>query len=141
MKGHEQNSFVKLFLFAFAICFCFKFYSQTNIPNPSIFKPNPDKESKYLPYLAVRHGNLETIDNWKKNNTVQYYQELWYFCESFYIKRNYFNEGIVLDESMIDITRFDSQRKENEETIVIMPGMKDVIVLLPQNKLLFKPQY
>ncbi len=68
-----------------------------------------------------------------------YAKEMWYYTESFYVKRNYNNEGITLDESIIDISRFESQRKENEEAIVTLPGFKDVIVLIPNNKLIYKP--
>lgn len=115
--------------------------AQTNAMQLDVYKPNAEKEAKYLPYLAVRHGGFASIETWKKNNTVQYYKELWYFCESFYIKRNYLSEGVLLDESAIDITRFESQRKENEEVFIVMPGSKDAIVLLPNNKLIYKAEF
>lgn len=44
-----------------------------------------------------------------------------------------------MNEEAIDITRFESNRKQNEEATVIIPGFKDVIVLLPTNKLIYKP--
>lgn len=93
----------------------------------------------FLPYLAVRYGGMIGIEEWKKNNRLLYFKELWYYCESFYVRRNYLSEGISMDEGMIDITRFESQRKENEEAIVVLPGFKDVLVLLPNNKLIYKP--
>lgn len=108
--------------------------------DPSVLKPDPEKETKFLPYLAVRHGGFPAVYEWKKSNTVQYYKELWYYCESFYIKRNHFNEGVTLNESIIDISRFENSRKENEEAIVILPGYKDVIVLLPSKGLIYKPE-
>jgi hypothetical protein len=64
---------------------------------------------------------------------------MWYFSESFYIKRNYSNDGVAMNEEAIDISRFESNRKQNEEAIVIIPGFKDVIVLLPTTKLIYKP--
>ncbi len=103
------------------------------------FKPNPEKEKQFLPYLAVRHGGLSSIEEWKKNNTVLYFKELWYYSESFYIKRNHYDNGVILDESIIDISRFEYARKENEEAIVTLGGFRDVIVLLPKTKLLYKP--
>ena len=47
--------------------------------------------------------------------------------------------GVVSHEEAIDISRFESNRKQNEEAIVIIPGFKDVIVLLPTTKLIYKP--
>jgi hypothetical protein len=105
------------------------------------FKPNPEKEKKFLPYLAAKHGGLSAIEEWKKSNTVLYYKELWYFSESFYVKRNHSAEGVSLDESIIDISRFESNRKPNEEAIVILPGFKDALVLIPTEKLIYKPEF
>ncbi len=121
-------------------CLSFGFAtSQNNGLNVDLMKPNPEKEKKFLPYLAVRYGGIENIETWKKNNRLLYFKELWYYCESFYVLRNYSTEGITLDEGAIDITRFESNRKENEEAIVVLPGFKDVLVLLPNNKLIYKP--
>jgi len=80
------------------------------------------------------------FEEFKKNNYTIYRKELWYYSESFYIKRDKFTSGISLDESIIDISRFENQRKQNEEVIIEMPGFKDVLVLLPSNKLMFKPE-
>ena len=44
-----------------------------------------------------------------------------------------------LDESIFDVSRFESYRKEDVESIITFPGFKDVIVLLPNNKLIYKP--
>ena len=114
-------------------------FSQTKSPSIQELKPNPEKEAKFLPYLAVRHGGMQATEEWKKNNTVQYYRELWYYCESFYVKRGHFSEGVTLNEEIIDISRFESSRMENQEAIVELPGFKDVLVLLPANKLIYKP--
>lgn len=75
----------------------------------------------------------------KKNKPHEYLKELWYYSESFYVKRNHLQEGVTMDESMIDITRFESSRKEGEEAIILLPGFKDALVLLPINKLIYKP--
>jgi len=102
-------------------------------------KPDPEKEKKFSPYVAWRHGWKDGFEEWKKNNTLQYYKELWYYSQSFYVKRNYLAQGAALDESAIDISRFESSRKDGEESIVTLPGMKDALVLLPANKLIYKP--
>lgn len=132
---------MKYFLITVSLFFFTIGYSQSGVNELEAFKPNPEKESKYLPFLAVRHGGMENIEAWKKENTVLYYKELWYFTESFYIKRNHYQEGIALNEFYIDITRYDSERKMNEEVFVTIPGCKDVIVLLPENKLAYKAQF
>jgi hypothetical protein len=64
---------------------------------------------------------------------------MWYYSESFYVKRNALNEGVTLNEEIVDISRFESQRKENEEVTVTLGGFKDVIVLLPAKNLIYKP--
>lgn len=102
-------------------------------------KLDPEKEKKFLPYLEIRHGGKENFPKWKEENRYTYAKEMWYFSESFYIKRNHFSEGTTIDESMIDISRFESKRKENEEAIVTFPGMRDALVLIPANKLIYKP--
>lgn len=117
------------------------YFSQTGIVNPDLVKPNPEKEKKFAPYLAVRHGGMLELEKWRQSNTVQYYKELWYFCESFYVKRDNSIQGIMLDESIIDIARFEYLRKENEEQLIELPGFKDALVLLPRNKLIYVPDY
>ena len=93
----------------------------------------------YLPYVEWKHGGKENFQEWKNQNTVLYYKEIWYYSESFYVKRDHLNQGVVLNEEIIDISRFESARKENEEAIVVLPGFKDALVLLPLNKLIYKP--
>jgi hypothetical protein len=94
-------------------------------------KLDPVKEKKFQPYLEIRHGGHHTFMQWKSANRYEYIKEMWYFSESFYIKRNHFSEGVTLDESIIDIARFEDKRKQNEGAIIELPGFKDVIVLLP----------
>ena len=115
--------------------------SFAQVVNTDVLKPDPDKEKKFLPYLAVRHGGLTKIEDWKKSNTYLYYQELWYYSESFYIKRNHLASGAPLNEEIIDISRFEDSRKENEVSIVILSGFKDALVLLPKTKLIYSPAH
>ena len=89
--------------------------------------------------MLFRHGGPEGLSDFKKNKPHEYLKELWYYSESFYVKRDYLDEGVSLDESIIDITRFESSRKSTEESIVILPGFKDVLVLFPLNQLIYKP--
>lgn len=102
-------------------------------------KLDAEKIKKFSPYIHFKHTGYGSFDEWKENNKLLYTKELWYYSESFYVKRNHLSEGITLNEEIIDITRFESQRNENEEVIVILPGFKDALVLLPGKKLIYKP--
>lgn len=102
-------------------------------------QPNPDKEKKFTPYMLARHHGPDGLAEFKQSHKHEYLKELWYYSESFYIKRDYFKEGVAMDEAMIPIDRFEGSRKETEEAIVVLPGFKDVLVLLPANKLIYKP--
>lgn len=131
---------IRTFVFASLFCSLSLLNAQNEGPaSTASLKPDPAKETMYLPYLAVRHGGMASVQEWKKSNTVQYYKELWYYCESFYVKRDHLQSGVTMDASMIDISRFESSRKATEEAIVVLPGFKDVLVLLPSNKLIYKP--
>jgi hypothetical protein len=129
MKSH-----MKLFLLALIMGMSSVSFSQVEE-----IKLNPVKVKQFTPYLQHRHGGVEGFETWKNTNKLQYTKEMWYFSESFYIKRNQLTDGISMDESQIDITRFENQRKENEEAVITMPGFKDVLVLLPAKKLIYKP--
>jgi hypothetical protein len=133
-----MKSALKLFLILFFIGITLTGFSQ--VPDLNSLRPNPEKEKMFSPYVQWRHGWTEGFADWKSKNTMQYYKELWYFSESFYVKRNYLAEGITLNESIIDISRFEASRKENEEAIVTLPGFKDVLVLLPASKLIYNPE-
>jgi hypothetical protein len=122
------------------ICTCFAFCSFQAFAQSS-FTVSPEREKQFGIYLATRHGGPEGLAEFRKADSKQYLKELWYFSESFYVERNHLPEGIAFDESAIDITRFEHLRKPNEDAIVIMPGFKDVIVLLAGNKLFYKPDY
>lgn len=115
------------------------FCAKAQAPSAEAYKPNPVKEKMFYPYLAVRHGGPIPTEAWKKTHTVQYYQELWYYCESFYVVRDYYSEGVTLNEEIIDISRFESQRQATVPTYIHLPGFKDALVLLPTNQLLYKP--
>jgi len=127
----------KILTFFLITFFCSSSFSQTD--NIDQFRPDAEKEKKYMKYVAVGHGGLENIESWKNSNTVLYYKELWYYAESFYIKRNYLEQGESLDESIIDVSRWENQRDATVEKIIILPGYRDVMVLLPKNKLKFRP--
>ncbi len=101
-------------------------------------KLDPVKVEKYLPYIKYKHSWEGDFETWKSNHKLLYTQEMWYFSESFYIKRDHFPDGGVLNEDIIYISRYESQRKENEEVIIKLPGFKDALVLIPGNKLLYK---
>lgn len=100
-------------------------------------KLDPNKEKQFLPYVELKHGGPDLFPKWKEINKYQYIKEMWYYSESFYVKRNYSAKGITLDESIIDISRFENKRKENEETIIVLDGYKDVIVLKPAKDLFY----
>ena len=87
----------------------------------------------------AKKGTPQDFKSWKSENKILYRKEIWYYSESFYIKRNASVTGTSIDASQIDISRFESNRKLNEESIVIIDGFKDAIVLLPTNKLIYKP--
>ncbi|MBK9283090.1 MAG: hypothetical protein IPM51_02085 [Sphingobacteriaceae bacterium] len=101
-------------------------------------KLNPKKIQQFEPYMKWKHGSGDGFEAWKSTNKLQYAKEMWYYSESFYIKRNHIAKGETLDESIIDISRFENQRSKTEEVIVTLPGFKDVVVLLPENKLIYK---
>ncbi len=107
-----------------------------NAQVPEDIKLNSAKIQMFEPYIAFKHTDFKT---WKENNKLIYWKELWYYTESFYVKRNYLKDGEVLNESIVDISRFEYLRKESEESIVELTGFKDVIVLIPNNKLIYKP--
>jgi len=116
--------------------------SQTKIPTNLIHywdSTSKIKKAMFTPYVRLKHWDDKNYATWQKENKTQFIKEFWYFAESFYIKRNYFNTGVELNEEIIDISRFEHYRKDNEETIVPIKIFKDAIVLLPKNKLLYKP--
>jgi len=100
---------------------------------------NPEKVKMFTPYMQVRHGGVSGLETWKSTNKLLYTKEMWYYSESFYVKRNVHTDGQVLDPSFIDISRFESNRKQDEEVVVDMPGFKDALVLIPASKLIYKP--
>lgn len=129
LKFMNRNNLALLFVLLTGL-----FFGQVNS-----LEIDPVKEKMYRPYMLWRHQGEEGLDAFKKNQPHEYMKELWYYSQSFYIKRDYFQTGEFLDESIIDITRFESQRKESEEARVELSGYKDVIILLPNNKLIYKP--
>jgi hypothetical protein len=122
------------------ITFCFLLFSSIGaFAQTQEIKLNPTKVSKFISYMEWKHGGPQGFPAWKESNTMLYAQEMWYYSESFYVKRDHLAEGAVLNEEIIDISRFENQRKQNEETIVVLPGFKDAIVLIPAKDLIYKP--
>lgn len=99
---------------------------------------DPKLEKMYAPYLTYRHQGQEGLEEFKRNHPHEYLKELWYYSSSFSVKRNHFSSGDPLDESTIDISRFEQYRKDSDTAMVVLDGYKDVLLLLPSNKLIFK---
>lgn len=133
-KIKRMKSNLKLFFLAafLGMSFC-------SVAQLDQIKLNPEKVKMYTPYLEFKHGGSSVFQTWKENNKLQYTKEIWYYSESFYVKRNVLSEGLTLNEEIIDVSRFESQRKENEEVTITLGGFKDVIVLIPGKNLIYKP--
>jgi hypothetical protein len=101
---------------------------------------SPEKEKMYTPFMYWHHGGPEGLAEFKQQHPYEYLKELWYFCESWYVKKDYVKEGVPLDLYVVDIERFEQNRKEHEEAILVLPGYRDAIVFLPSDKLIYKPQ-
>jgi hypothetical protein len=129
-----MGNHIKILIFGLLVSFSAVLFSQA----PAI-EYKPEKEQQFLPYIIARHGGVEALAEFKKNNRYEYLKELWYYSESFYVKRDHLPEGFLLDEAIIDISRYESFRKPDEEAIFILPGCKDALILLPANKLIYKP--
>lgn len=68
-------------------------------------------EEKFGKYVEANHMfDGQSFTTWKSENKILYYKELWYQSKSFYVKKNHLSEGITLDESIIDISRFESYK-------------------------------
>lgn len=102
-------------------------------------KLDPEKVQKFGVYVKYKHSYEPGFEVWKENNKLLYAKEMWYYTESFYIKRDHFLDGLVLNEEIIDVSRWEYMRKPDEEVFVRITGFKDALVLLPGNKLLYKP--
>lgn len=114
--------------------------SLTAISQTETIKLDAGKIEMFTPYVEARHGlTHEAFEEWKSVNKLQYTKEIWYFSESFYIKKNHLKSGVELTPSNIDISRFESHRQTDKEHTLVLPGFKDAIVLLPANKLIYKP--
>lgn len=100
---------------------------------------DPAKVLIFEKYVEYNHS-FETggYAQWKANNPDLYKKEMWYYTESFYIKRDHFTTGEVMNEGMIYIPRFENQRMPSTEVIIEFPGFKDVLVLIPIDKLIYK---
>ena len=114
-------------------------YSQSeNSKLKDVIILDPVKVSKFEKYPEFKHNLIAGgFLSWKNDHPVEYKKEMWYYTESFYIKRDSLTEGITLNESSIDISRFENQRKATEKAYVFLGGFKDVLVLLPANELIY----
>lgn len=97
-----------------------------------------EKENMYAPFLYWHHGGKEGLATFKKEHPHDYLKELWYVCESWYIKKDYASTGVALDPYVVCIERFETYRKETEEAYLLLPGYKDAIVFLPVDKLIYR---
>jgi hypothetical protein len=133
MKTNYKFNFIVFFLIAFV-----SFSQNGKLTNPIIL--DSIKVNMFVKYPQFKH-DLQPggFYQWKNDNPLLYQKEMWYYTESFYIKRNYLPQGITLNESAIDITRFESQRQAVAETTITLDGFKDVLVLIPGNDLIYKP--
>jgi hypothetical protein len=128
------------YLFIFFLC-PYIFCAQISSSSSQDLLLDPVKVAKYEPYVVIRHADYQPggYAAWKANNPDLYLKEMWYWTESFYIKRNHLTQGITMDEAMIDVSRFEKQRLNDQEVIVTFPGYKDAMVLLPRQQLIYKP--
>jgi len=100
---------------------------------------DPVKVNMFEKYCVWKHSfEPGGFAAWKAANPDLYQKEMWYYTESFYIKRNHLSIGDTMDESMIDVSRFETQRSADQEVIVTFGGFKDVMVLIPGNQLIHK---
>lgn len=103
-------------------------------------KLDANKIKMYLPYLQAKLGlSTPAFNAWKENNKSLYAKEMWYYTESFYLKKNQNINGANINVEQFDVSRFEHLRSIDAEVIIPMEGFKDAIVLLPKSKLLYHP--
>lgn len=131
----------RILVFGF-LCSLHTMFSQVSSSNSNQeIALNPAKVALFEKYPEFKYNIIPgSWQNIKLNNPELYKKELWYYTESFYIKRDHFTSGISLPEASIDISRFERKRKAQEEVMVKLEGYKDVIVLIPGNELIYKPE-
>jgi hypothetical protein len=136
----QMREFLKPLLISILIGISLQSYSQDITPNIKDIHLDQDKVNIFLKYVEFKHSiDPGGFEGWKKDNPELYLKEMWYYTESFYVKRDHFNDGITLNEGSICIPRFESSRKQNEEAMVVLPGFRDVLILMPTNNLIYKP--
>lgn len=123
---------MKKLLFIFLTLFYFKGISQLKM-----IPMDYSSEEKFGKYIQARYGIHTDFEKWKEENKILYANELWYQSKSFYIQRDFFKTGEKYDESFFEVSRFEIKRGDDDESIISFEGFKDVIVLLPKNKLLY----
>ncbi len=136
MKTNYKLLFIGFFLIISSVLFSQN--GNSKVEKPIILDSN--KVKIFIKYPQFKHDVYSGgFYQWKAEHPALYLKEMWYYTESFYVKRDYLPDGITLPESSIDITRFESHRQANFETIVTLPGFKDVLVLIPGKDLIYKP--
>jgi hypothetical protein len=121
------------------IIFLAVFFSQTILAQTPDIKLDPAKVQKFGVYVIYKHSYEPGFEVWKENNKLLYAKEMWYYTESFYIKRDHFPDGLELNEEIIDVSRWEKYRKPDEEVFLRVQGFKDALVLIPGNKVFYKP--
>jgi hypothetical protein len=131
----------KLFFIGF---FLFSFLSSISQDKESrliqLINLDSNKVNLFIKYPRFKH-DLEPggFIQWKNDHPLLYKKEMWYYTESFYIKRDHLTQGVTLNEAAIDVSRFEAQRQATVETIITLDGFKDALVLIPGNDLIYKP--
>jgi hypothetical protein len=127
---------INIIILLLTFCFSAAINAQTNS-----LEVSEEKERKFQPFMYHLYGGPEGVAEFKRDNRYEYLRRLWYYAESFYIRKDVNKDGTFsLMDSDIDISRFEQFRKESEEAIYSIEGCKDVIVLLPANKLIYRPK-
>jgi hypothetical protein len=124
-----------------SIGLCFLLFSFFSLSAQTEIKVPEERELMYRPFLAIHHGGMEGLEEFKHSNPLLYYKELWYYASSFFVKRNCYPEGYSISERYIDISRYEQNRLSDKESFIRMSGSCDAIVLLPSNQLLYKPSF
>lgn len=125
------------FLAFILFVFYFGAISQAQVNSLQI---SAEKEAMYSPFMYWRHGGKEGLAEFKQKEPHAYLKELWYYCESWQVAKDYAASGVALDLYVVDISRFEQYRKDSEPFYLVLPGYKDAIVLKPSKELIYKPQ-
>lgn len=136
MKINYKLNFFIFFFFGVLSAFSQNDNAKTFV----VINLDSNRVNMFIKYPRFKHDlQRGGFEQWKTDNPILYKKEMWYYTESFYIKRDSLTQGITLNEAAIDVTRFESQRQVNTETYIFLDGFKDVLVLIPGKDLIYKP--